>query len=75
MKFLEQLIEFVFITVIFKAIIVHALADYIMKHSKTWFQKSERRAAIWLHYQSRALELGHAHKSVLHCDEGKCAVF
>lgn len=74
MKFMQQLFEFIFITVILKAIIVHALADYIMKYSEKWFKGSERHMAIWMHYKHRAQGVGHGHKHVLDCSEGQCAI-
>ena len=74
MKFIAQLVEFIFVTVIFKAIIVHALANYILKYGEKWFKMSERHMTIWAHYQAQAYGLNHSTKSVKHCSEGKCAI-
>lgn len=73
MKLLSQILEFLFITVIVKAIIVHWLAIQISKYSENWFKQNERHMAIWLHYKMQAKGVGHEARHVLECLEGKCS--
>lgn len=61
--------------VIVNGIVAHFLAKQIMKYATRWFSTTERKLAIWTHYQARALGSGHLNDSVLDCGQGKCAIF
>lgn len=75
MEFLTELINFVVFTVIVKIIIGHWMAQQITKYSKSWFATTERKWAIWEHYQHRARGEGHNFDSVLDCTQDSCVVF
>lgn len=55
-------------------VVMYAATHFLVMLGKTAFTKTERSAAIWLHYHYRALQKGHQHRSVVTCSEGKCAL-
>lgn len=75
LSFLRDIFEFVITTVILKMIVAHWIADQIQKYAQKFFGKSERRAAIWVHYHARAFGKGHTSDSVVDCGEGECGLF
>lgn len=75
MQTLSHVAEFLIFTVGVKAIIGHYLAERIVKYSKVWFATTERKTAIWLHYNSRAAGMGHENDNVITCGQDKCNVF
>ena len=72
--FISTAIEFLFVTIIFKVIIVRWLAEQLLKIFKKFFVKTNRDIAIWIHYYNRALNKGHQHKTPVICDEGGCSL-
>lgn len=70
----STVVEFLLVTVLFKAIIVRWFADILMKLIKKFFIKTKREITIWNHYHNRALKNGHAHKHVTNCSDGECAL-
>lgn len=74
-EFLSNIFEFLVFTVIVKIIVGHWLAKMIIKYSKSWFATTERKWAIWEHYQHRARYDGHKSDSVLDCTQGSCVLF
>lgn len=64
--------EFFVGTILIKIILAHWLADRVMAGMQRFIGRSERRKAIWTHYQHRALGIGHGPKDVLDCTDGKC---
>ena len=75
MQIIQTILEFLIFTVGLKIIIGHWIAERIYNWAKTSFSKTDRKDAIWKHYQLRAAGDGHQNDSVLTCGEGKCAVF
>lgn len=71
---LYKISEFLFVSVIFKYIILKWVAEQIIRFSKWMLVRTERETAIWTHYRSRALEQGHKSNSPIDCDEGKCII-
>jgi hypothetical protein len=71
---LYKIVEFLFVSVIFKYIILKWVAEQIMRFFKWIFVRTERDIAIWKHYRSRALKEGHESKSPLGCGEDSCSV-
>lgn len=74
-EILGNLAEFIIFTVIIKMIVGHWMARQIVKYSKVWFATTERKWAIWEHYQHQARGNGHRPKSVLDCTQDSCVVF
>lgn len=70
-----QTIEFVVVTVIFKVIIVHWLADKLLALLKFILVRSERQAVIWVHYYDKALGRAHKYPSPMECQDGLCKSF
>lgn len=66
---------FIVTKVIVNGIVAHYLAGVIVKYATIVFATTERKLAIWQHYQNRALNSGHPSNSVLDCNQGKCAIF
>lgn len=75
MNVLQNIFEFLVITVGVKMIVGHWVAERISKRLKAWFATTDRKQAIWLHYNARAAGAGHLNDNVLTCGQDKCAVF
>lgn len=71
---ITDFLEFLLFTVLVKAIIVHWLADQIIKILKLLFIRTNRDIAIWLHYYNRALNKGHKHINSHTCSQDNCTL-
>lgn len=67
-------IEFLVVTVIFKMIIGHAIADWLLARWKTFVGKTQNYQTIWQHYYNRANGRGHDLESVLDCGQDTCGL-
>lgn len=71
----KVIFDFLVFTVIVKMIIGHWVAQRLVAAAKTWFDSTDRRRAIWLHYQARAAGNGHDNNNVLTCGQEHCQIF
>lgn len=74
-EYVRSVLDFLVFTIVIKMIIGHWIADRIVDASKAWFATTDRKQAIWLHYQARATGNGHNNDDVLTCGQEHCQVF
>lgn len=73
-EFLQDGLNFLFLTIIVKYIVVRWIAEQFVKVFGKLFVKSDREAAIWEHHRYRALQEGHAPKNPSSCIDGNCKI-
>lgn len=71
---IKMLVEFLVITVFLKYIVLRWVAEKLAKLFMHFFVRTEREAAIWLHYRNKAMHRGHQHHTPVECYEGRCRV-
>lgn len=71
----RMLLDFLVFTVIVKMIVGHWIADQLVHLAKKWFETTDRKQAIWLHYQAQAMGNGHTNDDVLNCGQDHCQIF
>lgn len=70
-----NIVEFVIVTVLFKVIVVHWIADRILALLKFMLVRSERQAVMWIHYYDKALGHAHQYPNPAECQDGLCKSF
>lgn len=69
---IEQVIDFFLVTVMFKYIFVHGIADIIMRILKLILLRSKYEVTSWIHYSEGAMNHGHSAKNPHLCSDGLC---
>ena len=79
MHWLNDLLYFVGVTVVFRYMFLPWLTGIVVKLFERLFAalerrivKTEREALEWIHYRDRAAKQGHRPKKVLDCQDGDC---
>lgn len=56
--------------------IIKRLKQYFLSPLYRWFKnhliRTQREAAIWLHYKNKAKRQGHQHKNPMTCNDDRC---
>jgi uncharacterized membrane protein len=71
---IKFIVDFVFLGVVVKIIVGHWLAERIVKYGGEFLTKTERNAAIRLHFIEKLQGIKHT-QSISTCTEGKCRIF
>ncbi len=74
LMFIKSVGEFLLFTVVFKYIIVHWIAEQLVRIFKYFFVRSKREVAIWIHYRNQAMNKGHKHDTPIDCEDEWCRI-
>lgn len=75
MEHAKTIFDFFVGYILIKVIIGHWVADQFVTLAKKWFATTDRKQAIWLHYQSKASGKSHQNDNVLTCGQEHCQIF
>ena len=69
---IPAIFDFLIVTIIFKYIIVHWIAEKCMKAFKFMIVKTKSEAISWIHYSEGSSGNGHKSSTPYNCEDGYC---